>query len=91
VGFAARIIATLMGNRAIDPKALARTIHAWDSAFGRHRKAGHPVLVCDVEAALKLLRRAEKALRKCVYLREEGHPGAEGGGQVRLRRLHKAA
>lgn len=60
-------MATLMGNRAVDPKVLARRIHAWDSAFGRHRKAGHPVLVSDVEAALKLLRRAEKALRKCVY------------------------
>jgi hypothetical protein len=67
VDFAVRIMATLMGNRAVDPKVLARKIHAWDSAFGRHRKAGHPVLVRDVEAALKLLRRAEKALRKCVY------------------------
>lgn len=60
-------MATLMGNHAIDPKVLARTIHAWESAFERHRRAGRPVRAEDVEAALRLLRKAEKALRKCVY------------------------
>lgn len=56
-----------MGNRAIDPKDLARVIHAWDAAFERRREARRVDAEQDVARALKLLRQAERVLRKCVY------------------------